>query len=108
MPDLFDYTPPTPPAPMMPFSIKRGIPLPSGRESSVKSTWDRPDFRFGDMDVDDCFDVWPHEISADIDLIRTQNLVSGSAATYRKKHAPEKVFTTRQIQGQFVRFWRVK
>lgn len=103
--DLFDHAAmQTPPR----FAIKRGIPIPTSRELSAKSTWDRPDFDFKAMAVDECFDVWPHEISPDIDLIRTQNLVSGAAATFRKKFAPEKVFTTRQIQGQFVRCWRVK
>lgn len=103
--DLFDYAPPvgTP----APFSIKRGIPIPTSRESSVRSTWERPVFRFGDMEVGDCFDVWPHECG-NLDLIRVQNFVSGAAATFRKNDSLGRRFTTRQIQGQFVRYWRVK
>lgn len=90
-----------------PFSIKRGIPIPTSREARVKPTWTRPEFHFGAMDVGDCFDVWPHEVG-DQPLIVVQNTVSGAAASFRTKSAPEKRFTTRQIQGQFVRCWRVK
>jgi hypothetical protein len=103
--NLFDYTPPagSPPA----FVIKHGIPIPSKRETAVKSEWEKPTFRFKDMEIGDCFDVWPHECG-NLDLIRTQNFVSGSAATFRKNDSLGRTFTTRQIQGQFVRCWRIK
>lgn len=105
MPDLFDYaTVRTPHR----FAIQRGIAKPISREARTRSTWERPEFDFKSMDVDDSFDVWPHEISPEIDLIRTQNLVSGAAAQFRKNFGREKVFSTRQIQGQFVRCWRDK
>lgn len=103
--DLFDYS--QSPAAAVPFAIKRGIPMPSSRESTIKSTWERPEFRFNDMEIGDCFDVWPHECGG-LDLIRTQNFVSGAAATFRKKDSLGRTFATRQIQGQFVRCWRTK
>jgi hypothetical protein len=102
--DLFDFSPATHSAP---FAIKRGIPIPSSRESAVKSTWERPVFRFQDMEIGDCFDVWPHECG-DLDLIRVQNFVSGAASTFRKNDIKRRRFATRQIQGQFVRCWRVE
>lgn len=102
--NLFDYAESKP---AQPFAIKRGIPIPSTRDRAVKATWERPVFDFKSMEVGDCFDVWPHECGGE-QLIVVQNFVSGQAAAYRKKSAPEKQFTTRQIQGQFVRCWRVR
>lgn len=90
-----------------PFTIKRGIPIPTSREKIVRLAWARPVLRFGDMDVGDCFDVWPQDCGG-VDIIRVQNYVSGAAASFRANDATGRSFTTRQIQGQFVRCWRVK
>lgn len=100
--DLFEhaYT-----HPREPFAIERGIPIPTSRESAQKETWERPDFHFDRMEVDDSFAVWPHEVG-NLPLIVVQNLVSGAAAAARKKSGYVKRFTTRQIQGQYVRCWR--
>lgn len=88
------------------FPLERGIPVPTRRESFVKLAWKRPEFDFAGMEVGDSFAVWPHDCG-DPPLIVVQNLVSGAAATFRKADGRGKVFTTRQIQGQFVRCWRV-
>jgi hypothetical protein len=89
-----------------PFPIERGIPIPQGREYAVRATWERPDFDFAGMEVGDSFCVWPHQCG-DAPLIVVQNMVSGAAATFCKKHLPKRKFTTRQIQGQYVRCWRL-
>lgn len=102
--DLFDHaamhTAPRP-------RIERGIPIPTSRETAVRASWEKPEFDFEHMSVGDSFAVWPHECGG-APLIIVQNLVSGAAATFRKKDPHGRTFTTRQIQGQFVRCWRTK
>lgn len=102
--NLFDYAPPKP---AEPFAIQRGIPIPTSREHRVKSTWERPEFKFSDMEIGDSFEAWPHECGG-APLIVVQNMVSGAAATFCKTYAHGRKFTTRQLRGQFVRCWRVE
>lgn len=105
--DLFDYAHPAPVAEQQRFVIHRGIPIPKGREAPSRAEFERPALPFDRMEVDECFDVWPHDLGG-LDLIRVQNYVSGAASTFRSKDPRGRSFTTRQIQGQFVRCWRVK
>lgn len=106
--DLFDHAAQTAATPINTgIAIERGIPIPAGREHTVKSDWERPDFRFSDMEVGDSFQVWPHDCGGP-PLIVVQNMVSGAVATYRNKNGRDRKFTTRQIQGQYVRCWRVE
>jgi hypothetical protein len=101
--DLFDHAAMN----SHPFPLQRGIPVPTSREISAKASWERPDFGFERLEVGDSFDVWPHQCGNEA-LIVVQNTVSGAAATFRKKGYQDRRFTTRQMQGQFVRCWRVE
>jgi hypothetical protein len=85
------------------YEIKSGLPIAADKQGRERAKWDKPDFPFEALRNGDCFDVPPLH---DLDLLRTQNMVSGAACQYRKKHGPSGWnFTTRQMNG-FVRCWR--
>lgn len=86
------------------YEIRR-LPVTADKQERVRRTWDTPQFPFSALAVGECFDQAPIH---GLQLIETQNLVSGAACQYRKKQKPFSwQFTTRQMAG-FVRCWRVE
>ena len=103
MTDLFDYDPKPDPWP-----IETGVPISGDKSPRQRVKWARPDFQaqLARLEVGQSFVVRPEQCGG-APLIVVQNLASGAAATYCKGFTPgARKFTTRQIDGEFVRVWR--
>lgn len=85
------------------FTIEKGIPKAADKQREKRPQWAKLDIPLADMQVGDSIRVDPQPGQP---LIVCQNQVSGAAALYRANKAPEKKFSTRQLQGTHVRIWR--